>query len=82
MKLSSSSESVLPVTEREGKGKGNMSISPGMKYGHARHILKSRDQSGKGINTIPGKILLAASAMNILISIIITFSIEFAHFYP
>ena len=29
------SESALPVTEKEGKGEGNMSIGPWTKYGHA-----------------------------------------------
>ena len=30
-------ESVLPVTVKERKGEGKSSISPRMKYGHARH---------------------------------------------
>ena len=32
-----SGQSVLPVTEKERKGRGNIGISPWMKYGRARH---------------------------------------------
>ena len=33
------------MTQKEGKGKGNMSIGPRMKYGRARHILVLKKQS-------------------------------------
>ena len=41
-KLTTWSESVLPVTQKEGKGEGNMAIGPRMKYGRARHYEVTR----------------------------------------
>ena len=50
---------IIHVTEKEGKGEGNMSISPQMKYGRARHItafefvtiiLKARQESSGDAN--------------------------------
>ena len=53
------SDQRVTVTEKEGKGEGNMSISPQMKYGRARHIpafefvtiiLKTRQESSGDAN--------------------------------